>query len=679
MIVKIICLSLDSIWVITHLDRAILPISSFIYAIRAQYGSKISMLESGVADCSFSIQVEENDEATLLEKMEQIVRENLQIEGEISEVAEITILDSTSIAESVDNSIIDIDSDTPKLKQHSLEDASKEMPKKTAKTIADQIRLLTGAQEFKALALELSDVAPLIVNKKTQSCFMIFSYLFAINDGFGCSTYVHLFAELLSELSLIGLDPSNDVIEKPLPPPCKENSGLSLNDFFHALDFSTKTSKVFCFDISEWLSLTSDKRFRSFLIALRKMQDHAVFIFRVPFLEKEILRELKRSLNDILTTREVSFIPMDPSELRELANVDLRKYGYSMQKSAWEIFDTRIAEEKSDGKFYGIYTVDKVVKEMVYLKQRSSISSGLNDSFIKRSDIITLAETLNQDYVSGFDMLHSLIGMDPIREKVTEIIAQVEAAKALGNLDSPCLHMRFIGNAGTGKTTVARIIGKIFKEKGILRNGNFFEYSGRNLCGTYVGETAPKTARICRDAYGSVLFIDEAYALYNGINSSHDYGREALDTLITEMENHRSDLLVIMAGYPDEMNILMEGNPGIESRVPYIIEFPNYSRDDLYSIFLQMVQAKFTCSKDLPATAKKYFDSISDNMLNSKEFSNARFVRNLFERTWGKAAVRMQFNPNESLVLLPEDFEKAVLGNEFENLMSKKEYKIGFI
>lgn len=678
MIVKIICLSLDSMWVVMHMDRVILPIASFVYALRALYGNKISVLESGIADCSISIQVEDNDEAVLLEKIKQIVRENLQIEGEISEVAEITIFDSSPLAETVDSSITDLDADTSKPMQlRSIEDMIKEKPTRAA-TAADKIRLLIGSQEFKALAVEFSDVAPLIVSKKTQSCFMIFSYLFAINDGFGCSTYVRLFTELLSELSLIELDPLNPVIEKQLPPPCKVNNGPSLDDFLDSLTFSTKTTKVFCFDISEWLSQTADKRFRSFLISLRRMQNHAIFIFRVPFLEKEVLRELKRSLNDILMTREVSFIPMGQFELRERATADLRRYGYSMQKSAWEVFDTRIAEEKSDGKFYGIHTVDKVVKEMIYLKQRSSTYSGLNDAFIKRSDIITLAETFDQDYVSGFDMLHSLIGINPIQEKAIEIIAQVETAIALGNLDLPCLHMRFIGNAGTGKTTVARIIGKIFKEKGILRNGNFFEYSGRDLCGTYVGETAPKTAGICRDAYGSVLFIDEAYTLYNGSSTSLDYGREALSTLITEMENHRTDLLVIMAGYPDEMENLMKGNPGIESRVPYVIEFPNYSREDLCSIFLHMAEAKFTYSKELPATVRRYFDSISENILNAKEFSNARFVRNLFERTWGKAAVRMQFKPNESLILLPEDFDNAVSGNEFNSLLSKKEYRIGF-
>ena len=204
---------------------------------------------------------------------------------------------------------------------------------------------------------------------------------------------------------------------------------------------------------------------------------------------------------------------------------------------------------------------------------------------------------------------------------------------------------------------MARILGKMLKEAGVLRNGGFVEIHGRDLCGQYVGHTAPRTESFVRDALGSVLFVDEAYSLFRQEGDGRDFGQEAIDTLITCMENYRDDLVVIFAGYPDEMDRLMKANAGLASRMPYEIRFANYGRDELCRIFLHLAQVNFECSEAFCTAVQNYFDALPDKLLGAKGFSNARFVRNLYERTWGKALTRSRLGG--SLTLTPEDLANA--------------------
>lgn len=542
-----------------------------------------------------------------------------------------------------------------------------------------KIRGLIGAEEFKSLADEISLVAPVIAKKETYDVLTSRAYLFSIGDGNGLTAYLNLFADLFEELGLFRFDSQQRIIEHTIAP-----NEPGRQPFKEAMDcfkcFSEKSGRLVCLDISEWMTQCNSKDFREFLAELSDVVGKHLVVFRVPFLEKDVVSNLNAIFNDRLCMRQLTFLPFDNNELISCARKTVTEYGFDVDEDVWDVFNARITEEKNDGRFYGIETVKKIVREMIYLKELSCAMSGSDNTLIKKDEILNLSSTYNGDADTGLAVLDSMVGMADIKQRVVEITSQIEMAMKNDKLDRPCIHMRFVGSPGTGKTTVARVLGQILKEKGILRNGSFFEHAGREFCGRYVGETSPKTASMCRDAYGSVLFIDEAYTLFRNEGvSSADYGREAIDTLISEMENHRTDLVVIMAGYPDEMNNLMKANPGLESRMPYIINFPNYTREQLTEIFMRLANKAFTCGEGFAEAVSEFFSAISDDVLESKDFSNARFVRNLFERTWGKSVLRAQLGNKDEIVLEKEDFISASSDKEFTNLLGKKKSSLGFI
>ena len=673
---KQVKLTLDGSWVLKHRGDSKLPVDLFVDAVSAKFKGKVKVSKSSLTECELLLV----DSELTAEEINTIVADVLKNEFNIdkeSDVATYSVndIENKTSPENVDKAHEDKASSKLLDQLQSAKSAHDADESKTS-SLDRRIHALVGADEFKAFLKELQLIAPHIVKHNTKKAFAFQNYLFSINKGYGLTTYLQLFADVLSDCGLFQFSGDNPIIEERLSPP-GNNSFESVLSILTG--YGKSTGKLICIDISEWMSQLSDKRMKEFLSVLEDQSTKNIIVFCVPFVESDVLDDIASSLSDILFVRSISFTPMSMEDLVACGKTTLKTFRYTADEEAWELFKTRLVEEKSDGRFYGINTVNKVIHEMIYRKQLFDAKNDTDSDIIKAEELTGFVRTSGVES-EGIAALEKMVGMETILNNVEEIITQIDLAKANKSLSNPCLHMRFIGNPGTGKTTVARLIGQILKERGVLRNGSFFEYSGRDFCGRYVGETAPKTASMCRDAYGSVMFIDEAYSLYRGDDDGRDFGREALDTLIAEMENHRDDFVVIMAGYPDEMEQLMNGNSGLESRMPYEIVFPNYTREQLCQIFMNMAEGSVDYDESLHEAVKTYFDSLTDDLISSKEFSNARFVRNLFERTCAKAGVRTRLNHSETLLLTKEDFNLAVSDHAFAKLLEgKKKNRIGFI
>ncbi|MBD5132849.1 MAG: AAA family ATPase [Clostridiales bacterium] len=678
---KKIIISLNGEWVLEHRDDEVLPVDALLEKLSAHYDGKIF-----VSDKSFSsldIVIDESDAEKLQQSIVSLFRADYG-EEKAENVISIAIMDAETKPDEADEAprkATDAtadekgSNDKPTEKKSEAVETPPEGSDRRLQKVLGEIDALVGGDEYKKLVKEIVKIAPEITRNKAYDVFSYRSYIFAINDGYGLDGFLDKLADLITALGLKKLAQFRPVITEKVPATAQGNE--SPFDGVRALiNKKDDNSRVLCIDISEWLNRTDSREFKEFLRDLEKESNKFVYVFRTPFVDKEVLYKLKFSLNDLLYVHTVSFPPLGKDELREYAKKELARFGFTVSPAAWKFFHRRLTEERSDGKFYGLDTVKKVVMELLYIKQLDNASRRKTVNNISVADMRALCATADTDEKSGFEMLDALVGSAGIRKRIEEIVAHIELSLSTQGVERPCIHMRFVGNPGTGKTTVARIVGKILKEKGVLSVGNFYEYSGRDFCGRYVGETAPKTSAMCRDAYGSVMFIDEAYSLYRGDADSRDYGREALDTLIAEMENHRNDLVVIMAGYTDDMTKLMDGNIGLASRMPYTIEFPNFTRDQLYDIFVSMLKS-VKYSADLLPAAKEYFDKLPSALIDAKDFANARFVRNLFERTFAKAAMRCQLQKLNGITLTKDDFERSSLDREFSEV-NKKRSRIGF-
>ena len=306
--------------------------------------------------------------------------------------------------------------------------------------------------------------------------------------------------------------------------------------------------------------------------------------------------------------------------------------------------------------------------------------NGLRNRIYKSYKYCSYLEIKKEDKKSEpYDELQKMIGLKDMKQVVDEIIDSARIQKIRSNMGmdfyKTSLHMVFTGNPGTAKTTVARLITQIFVKEGILDTGNYVECGRADLVGKYVGWTAKTVRSKFREAKGGVLFIDEAYSL---VDDSNSFGDEAINTIVQEMENHRDDVIVIFAGYPDKMKEFLAKNEGLRSRIAFHLDFPDYNAEELVEILKLMAEKKgYKMSRDIEAKCLNIFEMA----VLQKEFGNGRFARNLLEQAMMAQSRRItkeykgkKVSRKALSTLKVEDFEV----NASKQLQKDTKYKIGF-
>ena len=530
----------------------------------------------------------------------------------------------------------------------------------------EELNALIGLSSAKKSISELRNFAK--VQKMRQSKGLPTSdishhLVFTGNPGTGKTTVARLVAKIYKELGLVSKGHLIEASAKDLIAGYTGQTAIKTGEVINEA-----LGGVLFIDEAYTLVDEDGKGFGQEAIdtILKEMEDHRDDFAVIVAGYSKPMETFIRS-NPGLKSRFNRFVHFDnytAEELSEIFQSLCRKNAYTINEEADKIIKEHLATlSKAAGDDFANARTARNLFESIIAKQATRISSETDLSIemlstITEADVAwcleTTAPTESLDDVLA--ELNSLIGMEMVKEEIADLVNVVEhqqRRKAQGlRVPSMSLHLVFMGNPGTGKTTVARYIARLYKCLGLLSKGQLIETDRSGLVAGYIGQTAIKTQEMIDEAMGGVLFIDEAYTLNS--ESGNDFGQEAIDTLLKAMEDKRDDLVVIVAGYPDLMDAFVQSNPGLESRFNRYIHFEDYSADEMLSIFKMSCQKnQYTITDAAEAAIKNHFSAISIS-----DIANGRGARNLFEKIvtqQAKRTVIMSENKPDELSAITED------------------------
>ena len=403
--------------------------------------------------------------------------------------------------------------------------------------------------------------------------------------------------------------------------------------------------------IDEAYAITSDTAVTVLLQEMENQRDNVIVVLAG---YNERMKNFM-AINEGLKSRIpywIDFPDYTADELTEIFQMMLTERGFKaseeVMKEVHYVFEKAChVDDFGNGRYVRNFLERAIAQQSVRLLSARETPEAINKRELfqlTKADIGMLNEGTKKERVAGTARkeLEAMIGLKSVKEVIRKAIASYKLNKLYVeqglSRENASLHMVFTGNPGTAKTTIARLFAEIMKDEKILSTGNFVETGRADLVGQYVGATAPLVRKKFKEAQGGVLFIDEAYALCDGYDNG--FGDEAINTIVQEMENHRGEVIVIFAGYPEPMQQFLDKNPGMRSRIAFQVKFQDYSVDELCEMTqLMLSQKQMTITDAAMTKLRKHYEMVKTN--NQNDFGNGRFVRKLLEEAEMNLAERI--------------------------------------